>query len=112
MARHLLFSLQMVEARHSRSDPAAEAGVILCLPTRPGKGHPLEKTIKLTTEYIKLDALLKVAGQAGSGGEAKTKIRRGEVSLNGTPVTQRGKKIRPGDIVEVAGEPGSRIVIQ
>ena len=71
-----------------------------------------EKTIKLTSEYIKLDALLKASGQAGSGGDAKLKIRRGEVSLNGAPVTQRGKKIRPGDIVEVAGEPGARITVQ
>lgn len=71
-----------------------------------------EKTIKLTTEFIKLDALLKVTGNARSGGDAKLKIRRGDVSLNGTSVTQRGKKIRPGDVVEVSGTPGTKIVVQ
>ena len=72
----------------------------------------MEKTIKLTTEYIKLDALLKAVSQAGSGADAKKMIRQGLVLLNGTAVTQRGRKVRPGDIVEVTGEPGARITVQ
>jgi len=66
----------------------------------------------LTTEFIKLDALLKVAGVADSGGQAKHVIQEGLVSVNGEPATQRGKKIRPGDVVEVAADPGARIVVQ
>jgi ribosome-associated protein len=72
----------------------------------------LETTIKLTTEFIKLDALLKVAGVAESGGQAKHLIRKGVVSVNGELATQRGKKIRQGDAIEVASDPKVRIVVQ
>lgn len=59
--------------------------------------------ITITTEFIKLDALLKYAVLVGSGGEAKTVIADGMVSVNGEVCTMRGKKIRPGDTVEFAG---------
>ena len=59
--------------------------------------------IKIETEFIKLDALLKFAVFVGSGGEAKTVIADGMVSVNGEVCTMRGKKIRPGDTVEFAG---------
>ena len=72
----------------------------------------METTIKLTTELIKLDALLKLAAVADSGGQAKQLIKEGLVSVNGERATQRGKKIRPGDVVEVASEPTARIVVQ
>ena len=60
--------------------------------------------IKIETEVIKLDALLKFAVLVGSGGEAKTVIADGMVSVNGEVCTMRGKKIRPGDTVEFAGD--------
>lgn len=59
--------------------------------------------IKIETEFIKLDALLKYAVLVGSGGEAKTVIADGMVFVNGAVCTMRGKKIRPGDTVEFAG---------
>ena len=59
--------------------------------------------IKIETEFIKLDALLKFAVLVGSGGEAKTVIADGMVSVNGEVCTMRGKKIRPDDTVEFAG---------
>ena len=59
--------------------------------------------IKIETEFIKLDALLKFAVLVGSGGEAKPVIADGMVSVNGEVCTMRGKKIRPGDTVEFAG---------
>lgn len=59
--------------------------------------------IKIETEFIKLDALLKFAVLVGSGGEAKTVIADGMVSVNGEVCTMRGKKIRPGDTVKFAG---------
>lgn len=59
--------------------------------------------IEIETEFIKLDALLKYAVLVGSGGEAKTVIADGMVSVNGEVCTMRGKKIRPGDTVEFAG---------
>ena len=59
--------------------------------------------IKIETEVIKLDALLKFANLVSSGGEAKIRIAEGEVLVNGEICTMRGKKIRSGDVVE-AGE--------
>ena len=62
-----------------------------------------EQTIQITTEFIKLEGLLKFAGVTGTGGEAKQAIQGGEVSVNGEVCTMRGKKLRPGDTVELAG---------
>ena len=56
--------------------------------------------IAIETEYIKLDALLKDAALVGTGGEAKQVINDGMVLVNGEVCTMRGKKIRPGDIVQ------------
>lgn len=58
------------------------------------------ETIKIESEYIKLDALLKFAALVGTGGEAKIVIGEGMVKVNGEVCTMRGKKIRPGDTVE------------
>lgn len=60
--------------------------------------------IQITTEFIKLDALLKFAALVGTGGEAKYVIAEGLVKVNGEACTVRGKKLREGDIVEFAGE--------
>lgn len=61
----------------------------------------MDKTIHITTEFIKLDALLKFAGAVETGGEAKQVIQDGEVSVNGEICTMRGKKLRPGDVAEL-----------
>ena len=58
--------------------------------------------ITITTEFIKLQDLLKFASLVGTGGEAKVLIQEGAVSVNGEICTQRGKKIRPGDEVQIA----------
>lgn len=55
--------------------------------------------VSITTEYIKLDALLKFAGIADTGGMAKNLIQDGMVTVNGEVCTMRGKKIRSGDKV-------------
>ena len=60
-------------------------------------------TVPITTEFIKLQDLLKFAAVVSTGGEAKMRIADGEVSVNGTVCTQRGKKIRPGDLVAIDG---------
>lgn len=62
-----------------------------------------KNSIKITTEFIKLDALLKFASLVGSGGEAKMLIQNGEVLVNGEICTMRGKKIRPGDVISLNG---------
>ena len=58
-----------------------------------------KETVKIQTEFIKLDALLKFAGVMETGGEAKEAIQAGEVRVNGETCTMRGKKLRPGDVV-------------
>ena len=63
-----------------------------------------QKTIEIHTEYIKLQDLLKLAGLVETGGEAKERIQAGEARVNGETCVQRGKKIRPGDVVEFAGQ--------
>ena len=59
------------------------------------------KTVIITTEFIKLQDLLKFANVVCTGGEAKIIIQEGEVKVNGEVCTMRGKKIRPGDLVEL-----------
>lgn len=60
--------------------------------------------IDITTEFIRLDALLKFTAAVESGGEAKILIQNGEIKVNGEVCTQRGKKIREGDTVIANGE--------
>lgn len=62
------------------------------------------KTITITTEFIKLQDLLKFANLVETGGEAKERIQAGEVTVDGQVCTMRGKKIRPGDDVCFQGE--------
>jgi len=57
------------------------------------------KQIPISGEYIKLDALLKFASIASTGGEAKMLIQEGMVFVGGEPCIHRGKKIKPGDAV-------------
>ena len=60
--------------------------------------------ISISTEFIKLDALLKFANLVSSGGESKILIADGQVKVNGEVCLMRGKKIRPGDTVSLGKE--------
>lgn len=57
--------------------------------------------IEITTEFIKLDSLLKHAGICQTGGMAKEAVVNGDVMVNGEVCTMRGKKIRNGDKVQI-----------
>ena len=59
------------------------------------------KEIEITTDYIKLDQFLKLSGVVGTGGHAKIIISEGQVKVNNIVATERGKKIRKNDIVEI-----------
>ncbi|MDD3260989.1 MAG: RNA-binding S4 domain-containing protein [Oscillospiraceae bacterium] len=59
--------------------------------------------ITISTPYIRLDALLKMAGAVDTGGRAKYVIQGGQVQVNGEVCTMRGKKLRPGDMAAYAG---------
>ncbi|MEY8260829.1 RNA-binding S4 domain-containing protein [Oscillospiraceae bacterium 50-60] len=61
------------------------------------------KTIVISTEFIKLQDLLKYAGLVETGGKAKELIQGGQVQVGGEVCLQRGKKIRPGDDVLFEG---------
>ena len=63
-----------------------------------------KQEIKITTEFIKLDQLLKFSNIAESGAMAKEMIADEIVSVNGEICTMRGKKIRPDDVVLVEFE--------
>lgn len=62
------------------------------------------ENIYISTEYIKLDQLLKFVNAVEGGGMAKNVILDGLVRVNGEVELQRGKKLREGDIVEFNGE--------
>ena len=58
-----------------------------------GKPLPPEK-VCISTEYIRLDAFLKLANAVQTGGHAKIVIQNGEVAVNGEVCKMR----RPGDV--------------
>ena len=60
--------------------------------------------ITIKDEYIKLGQALKLAGMVSSGVEAKIVILDGQVLVNGEVELQRGKKLRPGDIISFNDE--------
>ncbi len=55
---------------------------------------------KIDTDFIRLDAFLKLCDAVVTGGHAKFVIQDGEVKVNGEVCTQRGKKLRAGDSAE------------
>lgn len=60
--------------------------------------------VVIGTEFIKLEAAMKLANIVISGGSAKMEIQQGYVSVNGEVCTMRGKKLYPGDRFSFDGE--------
>ena len=60
-----------------------------------------QQTVSIQTPFIRLDALLKLAGAVPTGGQAKLWIQSGRVKVNQEICTQRGKKMHPGDTVQI-----------
>lgn len=58
------------------------------------------KAVEINTEFIRLDAFLKLCDLVQSGGHAKAVIQGGEVKLNGEICVLRGKKLHNGDRIE------------
>lgn len=67
-------------------------------------GLPDESAAGEAVETIRLDQFLKLAQAAATGGQAKWMIQNEEVRVNGVVETRRGRKLRPGDAVEVRGD--------
>lgn len=59
-----------------------------------------EITKQIDTDYIRLDAFLKMCDAVQTGGHAKIVIQDGDVRVNGEVCSQRGKKLRKGDKAE------------
>ncbi len=68
------------------------------------------ENVLINTQTIQLDQFLKWSGAAASGGEAKTMTENGLVSVNGVVVSERRKKLQPGDLVIVGGIGSYRVV--
>lgn len=62
------------------------------------------RKIAIKEEFIKLDSALKLAGLVSTGGHAKVVIQGGEVRVNDTVCTMRGKKLYRGDVVSFDGD--------
>jgi len=69
-----------------------------------------ERRVVIRTDAITLDALLKWAGVVGTGGEAKRQIQAGRLRVNGAVERRRGRRVRPGDRVQLAD--GTILVIE
>ena len=57
--------------------------------------------VAIRGDVIRLGQLLKLAGLADGGGEAKALLAEEGVSVNGEPETRRGRQVHPGDVVVV-----------
>ena len=59
-----------------------------------------KKQVLIKTEFIRLDAALKLSNAVSTGGQAKFVIQDSLVKVNGETCVQRGKKLREGDTFE------------
>jgi ribosome-associated protein len=64
----------------------------------------VEQAIKISGDMIRLGQLLKLAGAAAGGSEAKALIADGRVSVNGEPELRRGRQLHPGDLVRIGSD--------
>ena len=60
--------------------------------------------LKITTEYITLQQLLKIKNIISSGGEAKYFLAENEVFVNNELENRRGRKLYPNDVIKVSGK--------
>jgi len=67
-------------------------------------GSPDPREVPIREQTIRLGQLLKLAGLADSGSEARALVQDGAVTVNGEVDTRRGRQLRPGDVVAVGGE--------
>ncbi len=59
------------------------------------------RVFSIRTQWIRLDQFLKFCGLAETGGHAKEIVAEGAVSVNGEVCLARGKKLYPGDHVQI-----------
>jgi ribosome-associated protein len=66
------------------------------------------RDVPIQGDVIRLGQLLKLAGLAESGGDARALVEQGAVSVNGEVETRRGRQLHPGDVIAL-GEDAVRI---
>lgn len=64
----------------------------------------MEQAIEISGDMIRLGQLLKLAGAATAGADAKALIATGHVTVNGDPELRRGRQLHPGDVVGVGSD--------
>jgi ribosome-associated protein len=62
------------------------------------------RDVEIRGHTIRLGQLLKLAGIADSGADAKALLAEGAVTVNGEREERRGRQLHPGDEVVAAGE--------
>ena len=67
------------------------------------------RDVHVRDDGIRLGQLLKLAGLADTGADARVLLDLGEVEVNGEPEARRGRQLRPGDVV-TCGEESVRLV--
>ena len=65
---------------------------------------PVPRDVPIREQTIRLGQLLKLAGLADSGGEAREIVQEGGARVNGEVETRRGRQLHAGDVVTVGGE--------
>ena len=60
--------------------------------------------VKISTDVIQLDQLLKWMGLTETGGKARFLIDDGQVMVNDFVITERRKKIHSGDMLVIEGQ--------
>ena len=60
--------------------------------------------IEIRGDSIRLGQLLKLAGVAESGADAKALLADGAVTVKGEVEIRRGRQLAPGDVVGAEGE--------
>lgn len=69
------------------------------------------RDVPIREATIRLGQLLKLAGLAGTGGDARAMLDAGLVTVNGEPEDRRGRQLHHGDVVAAEGE-AVRVVAQ
>ena len=62
------------------------------------------RDIEISDGMIRLGQLLKLAGVAGTGAEAKALLAEGTVTVNGEVETRRGRQLHAGDVIAAGDE--------
>jgi ribosome-associated protein len=68
------------------------------------------REIKVIGDHITLGRLLKLIGEAGTGGEARNYLLEHSVTVNGEAESRRGRKLRAGDAVIITDVGEIRLV--